>query len=111
MWLVQKIPTGLGDTIAARDGGVRKTSELLITADGLAALMQGRTPTKSDDVQHRCRPRKEKLLKNARFTYDSISPFSVWGANDRGKGAQLILERQGISWKLVSLIVPTDERP
>ncbi len=45
-------------------------------------------------------------LKNARFTYDSPSRFSVWVRDDRDREIRLVLIRGGLSWKLGRVVLP-----
>lgn len=45
-------------------------------------------------------------LKNARFTYDSPSRFSVWVREDRDREIRFVLIRGGLSWKLGRIVLP-----
>jgi hypothetical protein len=77
-----------------------------VTPSGLAALMEGKNPTKIGGAGRTEHPKKDELFKNARFSYDSVSKFSVWVPNDQGEEARFVLQRDGLSWKLVNLIIP-----
>ncbi|SEI70702.1 Protein of unknown function [Allopseudospirillum japonicum] len=78
-----------------------------VTPSGLAAIMEGKQPVKDAPSRDQTPPpEKDDLFKNARFSYDSSSQFSVWVPNEQGKETRFILERRGLSWKLVNLILP-----
>lgn len=80
------------------------------TPSGLASLMAGKKP---QQVQGGVQPQEssgQKLepFKNARYTYDSPSKFSVWVKDDKGAEIRFVLIREGLSWKLSNIIVPMD---
>lgn len=83
-----------------------------VTPTGLASIMEGKKPSRSGtgDTKKTNPPKKEDLFKNARFSYDSMSKFSIWVPNDKGQEVRFVLKRDGFSWKLVNLIVPMDEK-
>jgi hypothetical protein len=80
-----------------------------VTPSGLAALMEGKKPLKDSSEGSTPKPNKESLLKNASFSYDSMSKFSIWVPNDKGEKARFVLQRYGLSWKLVNIIIPLDK--
>lgn len=84
----------------------------LVTPAGLAQVMEGHRPAKSiakPSVPVETRPPKtEELFQNARYTYDSLSQFSVWVPNDAGQETRFVLQREGLSWRLVNLVLPRD---
>jgi len=82
-----------------------------VTPSGLAALMEGKKPSKEGNGGNPSPPKKGDLFKNARYSYDSTSKFSIWVPNDKGEEARFILKREGLSWKLVNIIIPIDEKP
>ncbi|MCI5218995.1 MAG: DUF2939 domain-containing protein [Candidatus Electrothrix sp. LOE2] len=82
-----------------------------ITPSGLAALMEGKKPSQGKNSDNTTQPKKDDLFKNARYSYDSMSKFSIWVPNDKGGEARFVLNRGGISWKLVNLVIPMDEKP
>ena len=82
-----------------------------VTPSGLAALMEGKNPSKGNHRGETPPPKKDDLFKNARFSYDSMSKFSIWVSNDKGKEARFILKRDSLSWKLVNLVIPMDKKP
>ncbi len=82
-----------------------------VTPSGLAAIMEGKKPSKNDGTEITTPPKKDDLFKNARFSYDSISQFSIWVPNDKGEEARFVLRRDGFSWKLVNLFIPIDKKP
>lgn len=77
-----------------------------VTPSGLAAFMEGKNPIKNGGAGRTEPPKKDELFKNARFSYDSVSKFSIWVPNDQGEEARFVLHRDGLSWKLVNLIIP-----
>ncbi len=81
-----------------------------VTPAGLAAIMEGKKPSKNGDVESTTPPKKDDLFKDAKFSYDSTSKFSIWVPNDKGEEARFILQREALSWKLVNLIIPIDEK-
>ena len=83
-----------------------KMLDAAITPQGLAHLMQGKQITNLKDSDTNTSLQKNDLFKNARFTYDSLSQFSVWVPDQRGEEARFILHRYGVSWKLVNYIAP-----
>lgn len=80
--------------------------ESFVTPSGLAAIMEGKKPSKHSGTGNSTPPQKDDLFKDARFSYDSTSKFSIWVANDQGEEARFVLQRKGFSWKLVNLIIP-----
>jgi hypothetical protein len=84
-----------------------------ITPSGLAALMEGEKPNEGVAISDTATPppEKDELFKNARFSYDSMSKFSIWVPNDKGEEVRFVLKRVGFSWKLVNLVIPMDEKP
>ena len=81
-----------------------------VTPSGLARLMEGKKPSISRSGRNSAAnanpPKRDDLFKNARYTYDSLNRFSIWVPTDTGDEIRFILQRDGISWKLVDLIAP-----
>ena len=81
-----------------------------ITPGGLAMLMEGKKPSLSRS--RRKNPSKtdqanrDDVFKNARYSYDSFSRFSIYVPTDTGDEIRFILQRDVLSWKLVDMIVP-----
>lgn len=78
-----------------------------VTPSGLASLMEGKEPAKS--VYKSSNPKESdenELFRNARYTFDSFSKFSVWVPNNKGEEIRFVLGRSGIKWKLVNIILP-----
>jgi Protein of unknown function (DUF2939) len=102
---VAALVAGLATTIV--DGVV----DSFVTPAGLASLMGGKkpsnqTPRRSDTSGPR---KKEGLFRNARYGYDSLSKFSAWVPTDDGKEIRFILQRDGLSWRLVKVVLPIGE--
>ncbi|MHB8790145.1 MAG: DUF2939 domain-containing protein [Desulfobulbaceae bacterium] len=100
-------PLAVGFVTQIVDGMV----DSFVTPVGLAALMEGKAPSGKGGTESTTTPNKEDLFKNARYSYDSTRKFSVWVPNDKGEEARFVLQRDGLSWKLVNLIIPLDEKP
>jgi hypothetical protein len=82
-----------------------------VTPSALASVMEGREPptestrsTRSPSTADR-----EELFRDARMTYDSLNKFSVWVPNDAGGETRFVLKRDGLSWKLVNMVIPLDD--
>lgn len=84
-----------------------------LTPAGLASIMEGKRPSESSAKEPRdTRPPKEEgFLRNARYSYDSLSKFSIWVPNDDGQEVRFVLQRNDFSWKLVNLVLPREETP
>ncbi len=94
------IATGLATKMV--DGIV----DTFITPSGLAAMMEGEKPRKSGSTEEKPIAQKKELFKNARWSFDSASKFSVWVKNDEGEEVRFVLQRSGLSWKLVNIVIP-----
>ena len=86
-----------------------------VTPSGLAKIMEGEKPNIQknngaiSDKEINDAPKKEDLFKNARYSYDSMSRFSIYVPNDKGEEARFVLKRQDLSWKLVNIEIPMGE--
>ncbi len=87
----------------------------ILTPNGLAALMEGKQLYKEqkqgingNNNTNVPSPEKKDLLESATFSYDSLNQFSVHIPNDSGKEVQLMLKREGLSWKLVNIKLPLE---
>jgi len=80
----------------------------IVTPSGLVGMMEGKNPFESiiGETSVNITPKKEDLFKNARYSYDSMSKFSVWIPNDKGEEGRFVLKRDGLSWNLVNLVLP-----
>lgn len=88
--------------------------DAFVTPAGLAHVMEGERPSESIvkqtvNADTGSSPKEEDLLQNARYTYDSLSQFSVWVPDDEGKETRFVLRRDGLSWRLVNLVLPIDD--
>ncbi len=102
------LAAGLASTLV--DGLV----DSFITPAGLASLMEGERPSIGSPPRAKSRPQPEQepqrdLFQDARYRYDSLSRFSVWVPGDDGQETRFVLQRDGLSWKLVNVILPLDE--
>lgn len=89
--------------------------DTVVTPSGLSNLMEKKKTSKSSLPSHESEDnstssKKKDLLKNARYSYDSFSKFSVWVPNDKGDELRFVLKREGLSWKLVNIIIPVDKK-
>jgi hypothetical protein len=84
--------------------------ESFVTPGGIAALVEGKQP--GQKAKEGTAPaRQESLLGKAKFSYDSLSRFSVRVPDDKGKEVRLVLQRKGFSWKLVNIVLPLEDLP
>lgn len=79
-----------------------------VTPSGLAMLMEGKKPSRSRrrNPSNTDQANRDDLFKNARYSYDSLTRFSIYVPTDTGDEIRFILQRDGLSWKLVDMIVP-----
>jgi hypothetical protein len=84
----------------------------IITPSGLAAAVAGKEPGAAPDQAspdtNDSSPR-QNLFKNARYTYDSLSKFSVRVPTKNNAEVRLVLIRNGLSWKLSNIVLPMAE--
>jgi len=116
--MVKKASTELQDNpfAALATGFAAKMADgvvdTVVTPSGLASLMvkkkKSNSSNKSEDSS--TPSKKENLLKNARYSYDSFSKFSVWVPNDKGEELRFVLKREGLSWKLANVVIPVDKK-
>jgi hypothetical protein len=78
----------------------------MVTPSGLASLMEGK---KSKEGESDGPVDRDKIFEDAQLGYDSLDTFSVRVPNKEGGELQLILKRQGLSWKLVNVVIQMDE--
>ncbi len=71
---------------------------------GLGNLMAGKKPSKLSKTGGESPP-IEELFKDPTFSYDSMEQCSVWINTESGGETQFILQRTGISWKLVNIVI------
>jgi len=117
--MVKKASTELQDNpfAALANGFAAKMADgvvdTVVTPSGLASLMEGKKPSKpsNEDSNSTSPSKKENLLKNARYSYDSMSKFSIWVPNNKGSELRFVLKREGLSWKLVNVVLPIDKKP
>ena len=81
-----------------------------ITPSGLAMLMEGKKPSLSRSRRRKPsntdQANRDDLFKDARYSYDSLNRFSIYVPTDTGEEIRFILQRDGLSWKLIDMIVP-----
>ncbi|GMR06065.1 MAG: DUF2939 domain-containing protein [Gammaproteobacteria bacterium] len=84
----------------------------LVTPSGIASLMEGRKPS-NDQLSNpdTTKSNKKEIFKNARYSYDSTSKFSVWVPNDNGEEIRFVIQRTGFDWKLANIVIPMDKNP
>jgi hypothetical protein len=82
--------------------------DTFVTSSGLANLMEGKKPLQSEGSEQSAGSGtvRHELFKNARYTYDSTSKFSVWVKDGNGGEIRFILTRDGLAWKLSNIVVP-----
>jgi TonB family protein len=50
---------------------------------------------------------KRQPFKNYKYSYDGLSKFSAWVQNDEGQEIRFVFSRDGLSWKLTNILIPT----
>lgn len=81
-----------------------------VTPSGLATIMEGKKPSGGGRSGNTAPPKKDDLFKNSKYSFDSMSKFSIWVPNDKGEVTRFVLKRDGLSWKLVNLVIPINEK-
>ena len=82
--------------------------DTFVTPSGLANLLEGKKPLQSEGSEQSPgsgTPRLEPF-KNARYTYDSTSKFSLWVKDGNGGEIRFVLTRDGLAWKLSNIVLP-----
>jgi hypothetical protein len=82
-----------------------------VTPSGLASFMEGRVPNEHanqevESSRAESASGKQGPFHKARYSYDSISKFSVWLAGDNGGQIRLVLTRDILNWKLTNIVAP-----
>lgn len=83
--------------------------DYLVTPSNLVAFMEGRKPSRDGGDSGKGSRERQSLFQDARFSYDSMDKCSVWVPTDDGEEIRFVLQRDGVSWKLVNLILPMDK--
>ena len=93
---------GLADRV------VDETLDVFLTPDGLGRLMDGEDP--SSIIRNNKKSEKKdsgvEVLESIEFKYQSINRFIVFINTVNKKQIRLHLDRFGIRWKLVNVILP-----
>src|SRR2546422_4953712 len=85
--LVPKLVDGIVDTF--------------VTPAGLVNLMEGKKPGENFDQRER------EPFRNATYSFDSLSKFSIWIPNDHTEEVRFVLTRGILNWKLSNIVIPT----
>lgn len=84
--------------------------ESIVTPEGIANLMAGKKSLSPQEPTSAPSPspsqERKDVFKDARFTYDSIDSFSIWIPNTKNGEMRLVLQRRGLTWKLVNMSLP-----
>ena len=93
---------GLADIV------VDETLDVILTPDGLGRLMDGEDP--SSIIRNNKKSEKKdsgvEVLESIEFKYQSMNRFIVFINTVNKKQIRLHLDRFGIRWKLVNVILP-----
>jgi hypothetical protein len=82
-----------------------KITESLITPTGLAAIMHGKFTGKESGASTQTTGR-DKLFKDEKLSFDSLDTFSARVKNENGDEFRIVLQREGIQWKMTNIILP-----
>lgn len=84
--------------------------ESFLTPSGMANLMEGKKPEQNQlDSDNKQGEQKWELFKNSRYTYDSLSKFSIWVKGDNSDEIRFVLTRSGVSWRLSNIVIPLSD--
>lgn len=93
--------------------------DAFVTPTGLANLAAGSKPRQSVRAEQTAVSEFSKdtsapeqptqPFNDAHYSYDSLSNFSVWVGGPGSDRVRFVLSREGLSWKLTNVIVPTGE--
>ena len=93
---------GLADVV------IDETLDVFLTPDGLGRLLKGEDP--SSIIRNKNKTNKEsdqiELLESVKFKYQSLNRFIVFINTVNNKQIRLHLDRFGLKWKLVNVIIP-----
>ena len=82
--------------------------DVFLTPDGLERLINGENP--SSIIKNKEKSNKNdnqiKLFESFEFKYQSLNRFIVFINTKNGKVIMLHLDRFGLRWKLVNIILP-----
>jgi hypothetical protein len=84
--------------------------DAFVTTTSLSNLMEGKKPKQpqGEEGTQEADSKKPEPFKDARYTYDSLSKFSAWVKDDKGKETRFVFTRNGLSWKLSNIQIPTN---
>lgn len=77
--------------------------DTVLTPNGLMAMLSGVAldEVRRTSVSHM----RAELLRNSRWTIDSLSTVSLWVRTDKDE-FRLVLQRNGLKWRLGNIIIP-----
>lgn len=85
---------------------VEKTIDVVMTPVGLANLMKQGDLKRNEEADYSV---PANPIDDARLEYESLDKFSIWVKNDKGSDTRMIMRREGMTWKVVKIILPMDE--
>ncbi|HOI16542.1 MAG TPA: DUF2939 domain-containing protein, partial [Geobacteraceae bacterium] len=83
--------------------------DMLVTPNAIRSMVEGKNPLqhqKDGKDPQESTGKKSDLFKNASFSFDGISKFSVRMTINENKEIRYVLTREGLSWKLSNIIIP-----
>jgi len=99
---IKFLAKGLGDIF------IDEVLDVFLTPDGLERLINGENP--SSIIKNKEKSNKNddqiKLFESFEFKYQSLNRFIVFINTKNGKVIMLHLDRFGLRWKLVNIILP-----
>lgn len=105
--LANSVAQGVAKHIAKRVvQGVQGTAvDVLVRPATVTAILKGQEiPELQPIIGEKVVPLDtEAPLSNSRTTYDSLGQFSIWNHHHSGKQVRIILERQGLEWKVTNV--------
>jgi hypothetical protein len=81
-----------------------------VTPTNLANLMEGKKSEQPKGIEETTKENSNKPepFKDARYTYDGFSKFSAWVKGDKDEEIRFVFTRNGLSWKLSNIQVPSN---
>jgi hypothetical protein len=85
--------------------------DAMVTPTGIGALLEGHTLWKraSNDLERDdayAAPRAARPLQHAEHHFESLSRFTATSHTPDGAPVVFVLQRQGLRWKLVNIVLP-----
>lgn len=86
---------------------VDETLDALVTPAGIARLVAGdRAIAARGPGDEQSQSTRRNLLNEARIVHESLDRVSVFVPNDFGNEIRIVMDRDGLTWKLTNVVIP-----